>query len=32
MDTIKNTGSYIANWKRQADDSWKIVLETLQNH
>ncbi|CAZ98050.1 YybH family protein [Zobellia galactanivorans] len=31
-DTIKNTGTYIVNWKRQADDSWKIVFETLQNH
>ncbi|SHK01233.1 YybH family protein [Pseudozobellia thermophila] len=32
LDTIKNTGTYIVNWKRQPDDSWKIVFETLQNH
>ncbi|WP_047246136.1 YybH family protein [Maribacter thermophilus] len=32
LDTIKNTGTYIINWKRQSDDSWKIVFETLQNH
>jgi|GEM_PF-1641524 len=32
LDTIKNVGTYIINWKRQADDSWKIVFETLQNH
>ena len=31
-DTIKNTGTYIVNWKRQSDNSWKIVFETLQNH
>ncbi len=31
-DTIKNVGTYIVNWKRQTDDSWKIVFETLQNH
>ncbi|WP_178984697.1 YybH family protein [Winogradskyella helgolandensis] len=31
-DTIKNIGTYIINWKRQSDDSWKIVFETLQNH
>ncbi|WP_131454006.1 Cif family virulence factor [Neotamlana sedimentorum] len=31
-DTIKNVGTYIINWKRQSDDSWKIVFETLQNH
>ncbi|MFC4218673.1 YybH family protein [Flagellimonas marina] len=31
-DTIKNVGTYIVNWKRQQDDSWKIVFETLQNH
>lgn len=31
-DTIKNVGTYIVNWKRQSDDSWKIVFETLQNH
>ena len=32
LDTIKNVGTYIINWKRQPDDSWKIVFETLQNH
>lgn len=32
LDTIKNVGTYIVNWKRQTDDSWKIVFETLQNH
>ena len=31
-DTIKNVGTYIVNWKRQSDNSWKIVFETLQNH
>ena len=31
-DTIKNVGTYIINWKKQPDDSWKIVFETLQNH
>lgn len=31
-DTINNTGTYIITWKRQPDDSWKIVFETLQNH
>lgn len=31
-DTIKNIGTYIVNWKRQKDNSWKIVFETLQNH
>jgi hypothetical protein len=31
-DTIKNVGTYIINWQRQADDSWKIVFETLQNN
>tara|TARA_R110001632_G_scaffold118379_1_gene230803 strand:- start:379 stop:867 length:489 start_codon:yes stop_codon:yes gene_type:complete len=31
-DTIKNVGTYIINWKRQPDDSWKIVFETLHNN
>ncbi|SOE19707.1 hypothetical protein SAMN06298216_0211 [Spirosomataceae bacterium TFI 002] len=31
-DTIKNVGTYIIAWKRQADDSWKIEFETLQNN
>tara|TARA_R110002167_G_scaffold152197_9_gene346128 strand:+ start:6599 stop:7087 length:489 start_codon:yes stop_codon:yes gene_type:complete len=31
-DTLKNVGTYIINWKRQPDDSWKIVFETLQNN
>ncbi len=30
-DTINNIGTYIINWKRQDDDSWKIVFETLHN-
>lgn len=25
-----NTGTWIALWEKQADDSWKIVLETYQ--
>lgn len=31
-DTIKNVGTYIINWKKQPDNSWKIVFETLQNN
>lgn len=31
-DTIKNVGTYIISWKRQPDDSWKIIFETLQNN
>jgi hypothetical protein len=31
-DTIQNKGTYIVNWKRQPDDTWKIVFETVQNH
>ena len=31
-DTIKNIGTYMITWKRQSDESWKIVFETLQNH
>ncbi|MCB0661835.1 MAG: hypothetical protein KDC24_03770 [Saprospiraceae bacterium] len=31
-DTSDNTGTYIVTWKKQADGSWKIVFETLQNH
>ncbi|SFB54259.1 YybH family protein [Algoriphagus aquimarinus] len=31
-DTVKNVGTYIVAWKRQADDSWKIVFETLHNN
>ena len=31
-DTINNIGTYIINWKRQTDDTWKIVFETLQNN
>jgi len=31
-DTIKNVGTYIIAWKRQLDDSWKIVFETLHNN
>ncbi len=29
-DTIDNKGTWIALWKKQADDSWKIVWETYQ--
>lgn len=31
-DTIKNVGTYIIAWKRQPDDTWKIVFETLHNN
>ncbi|MFB9296130.1 YybH family protein [Persicitalea jodogahamensis] len=31
-DTTKNVGTYIIAWKRQPDDSWKIVFETLHNN
>ncbi|WP_341224723.1 hypothetical protein [uncultured Arcticibacterium sp.] len=31
-DTIKNVGTYIIAWRRQADDSWKIAFETLHNN
>lgn len=31
-DTIKNPGTYIVAWRRQVDDSWKIVFETVQNN
>jgi len=31
-DTIKNVGTYIVAWKRQLDNSWKIVFETVQNN
>ncbi len=30
-DTINNVGTYIVNWKRQPDNTWKIVFETVQN-
>ncbi|MDO5979351.1 YybH family protein [Flavivirga spongiicola] len=32
QDTIKNVGTYIIAWKRQPDNSWKIVFETVQNN
>lgn len=32
QDTIKNVGTYIVAWKRQPDNSWKIVFETVQNN
>ncbi|MBO0340830.1 MAG: hypothetical protein VX798_12500 [Bacteroidota bacterium] len=32
MDTIKNVGTYIVNWRKQEDGSWKIAFETLQNN
>ncbi len=31
-DTIKNPGTYIVAWRRQSDDSWKIVFESVQNN
>ncbi len=31
-DTIKNVGTYIINWKRQPDNSWKIIFETLHKN
>ena len=31
-DTIKNPGTYVIAWRRQSDDSWKIVFETVQNN
>ena len=31
-DTIKSVGTYIVNWRKQPDDSWKIVFETLHNN
>jgi len=29
-DTMDNTGTWIALWQKQNDNSWKIVLETYQ--
>jgi hypothetical protein len=31
-DTINNQGTYIVNWKRKSDDTWKIVFETVLNN
>ena len=31
-DTIWNAGSYTVAWRRQADNSWKIVFESVQNN
>lgn len=31
-DTTKNVGTYITAWKRQKNNSWKIVFETVQNN
>ena len=30
-DTIKSVGTYIVAWKRQPNNTWKIVFETLHN-
>lgn len=30
-DTIQNAGNYIVSWKRQPDNTWKIVFETVLN-
>ena len=32
MDTIKNVGTYLVNWRKQEDGSWKIVFETVYNN
>jgi hypothetical protein len=32
QDTIKIVGTYIVAWKRQLDDSWKIVFESVLNN
>lgn len=32
QDTTKSMGTYIVAWRRQSDDSWKIVFETLHNN
>lgn len=32
LDTIKNEGIYLVNWKRQPGDSWKIVFEAVHNN
>ncbi len=32
QDTIKITGTYVVAWRRQPDDSWKIVFESVLNN
>lgn len=32
QDTIKNIGTYITAWRRQHNDIWKIVFETVHNN
>jgi hypothetical protein len=32
LDTIKNSGIYLVNWKRQSDNSWKIVFEAVHQN
>jgi len=32
QDTIKNVGTYVVAWRRQPDDSWKIVFESVLNN
>ncbi len=31
-DTIKNVGTYVIAWRRQQNNSWKIVFETVHNN
>lgn len=32
QDTIKNIGTYIIAWRRQQNNTWKIIFETVQNN
>lgn len=32
QDTIKNIGTYITAWRRQKDNTWRIVFETVHNN
>ncbi|MBL4708761.1 MAG: hypothetical protein JKY48_10035 [Flavobacteriales bacterium] len=32
QDTIKITGTYVVAWRRQPNDSWKIVFESVMNN
>ncbi|WP_422351645.1 YybH family protein [Flagellimonas sp.] len=31
-DTIPNAGTYVIAWRRQPDNSWKIVFESVHNN
>ncbi len=31
-DTIKNEGTYVIAWRRQTNDNWKIVFESVHNN